>query len=59
MGIINYLRETKGELGHVNWPSRKQSIVFSVVVIVVSLITAILLGLFDVIFSKIINLLII
>lgn len=58
MGIINYLKETKGELSHVNWPSRRQSIVFSIVVVVVSVATAIVLGLFDVIFSKIINLII-
>lgn len=58
MGIINYLKETKGELSHVNWPSRRQSIVFSIVVVVVSVATAIVLGLFDVIFSKILNLII-
>jgi preprotein translocase subunit SecE len=56
MSIISYLKETKGELSHVNWPTRKQSIVFSLVVIVISVFVAFFLGLFDLIFSKILNL---
>ncbi len=56
MSIITYLQETKGELSHVNWPTRRQSIIFSVVVIVVSVLVAFFLGLFDLIFSKILNL---
>lgn len=56
MSILNYFRETKGELGHVNWPTRRQSVVFSVVVIIISVIVALFLGLFDYIFAKILNL---
>jgi len=56
MSIISYLKETKGELSHVNWPSRRQSIIFSVVVIIISILMAFFLGLFDLIFSKILNL---
>lgn len=56
MSIINYFRETKGELSHVNWPTRRQSIIFSLVVIIISILTAFFLGLFDLIFSRILNL---
>ncbi|OHA87113.1 MAG: preprotein translocase subunit SecE [Candidatus Zambryskibacteria bacterium RIFCSPLOWO2_01_FULL_39_39] len=56
MSIINYFKETKGELSHVNWPTRRQSIIFSLVVIIISVLTAFFLGLFDFIFSKILNL---
>jgi len=56
MSISSYLKETKTEMSHVNWPSRKQSIVFSLVVVVISVLTAFFLGLFDFIFSKILNL---
>ena len=56
MSIISYLKETKGELSHVNWPTRRQSIIFSLVVIVISILVAFFLGFFDLIFSKIINL---
>ncbi|MFA6405255.1 MAG: preprotein translocase subunit SecE [Candidatus Paceibacterota bacterium] len=56
MSLINYFKETKVELTHVNWPTRKQSIVFSIVVVIISILTAFFLGLFDFIFSRILNL---
>ncbi|PIR40135.1 MAG: preprotein translocase subunit SecE [Candidatus Zambryskibacteria bacterium CG10_big_fil_rev_8_21_14_0_10_34_34] len=56
MSIISYLKETKGELSHVNWPTRRQSVIFSVVVIIISILTALFLGLFDFVFSRILNL---
>ncbi|OHA94511.1 MAG: preprotein translocase subunit SecE [Candidatus Zambryskibacteria bacterium RIFCSPHIGHO2_12_FULL_38_34] len=56
MSIMSYLKETKGELSHVNWPSRRQSVIFSLVVIIISVLMAFFLGLFDLIFSKILNL---
>jgi preprotein translocase SecE subunit len=55
MSILSYFRETKGELAHVNWPTKRQSIIFSVVVIAISVLTAFFLGLFDFIFSRILN----
>lgn len=56
MSIINYFSETREELSHVNWPTRRQSVIFSLVVIVISVLTAFFLGLFDFIFSRILNL---
>lgn len=58
MGIVTYLKETKGELQHVSWPTRRQSAIFSIVVIIVSVLVAFFLGLFDLIFSRILNLVI-
>ncbi len=51
MKIIDYIKDTKSELKHVSWPTRKQTIWFTIVVIIVSLATAFFLGLFDFIFS--------
>lgn len=51
MSLINYIKETKGELKHVSWPTKKQSIWFTVIVIVVSLAVSFFLGFFDFIFS--------
>lgn len=51
MGLINYLKETKQELQHVSWPTRRQAIAFTVVVIIASLLTALYLGLFDYLFT--------
>ncbi len=49
--LTTYLKETKTELGHVNWPTRNQTIIFTVAVVLISLAVAYLLGLFDAIFS--------
>jgi len=58
MSIFSYIKETKGELVHVNWPSRRESIIFTIVVIIVSIITSVFLGFFDLVFSKLLNLII-
>lgn len=55
--IGNYVKETRAEMSHVNWPSREQTIRFTALVIVVSLVTAALLGLSDFVFSKLLTLL--
>ena len=53
--ITEYLKETRGELRHVNWPTRKQAAVFTVLVVAVSLMTAAYLGAFDYLFSLILK----
>ena len=50
--ITEYLKETKAELKHVIWPSRNQTFYYTLIVIVLSIVTAYFLGLFDFIFSK-------
>ena len=56
--LVNYVKETKGEMRHVSWPTRKQSTIFTIVVILVSLFVAAYLGFFDYIFSFLLELLI-
>jgi preprotein translocase subunit SecE len=51
MGLTNYIKETRGELKHVSWPTRRQAIAFSVLVVLISVGLALFLGLFDYIFS--------
>ncbi len=55
MQFIQYLRDTKGELAHVSWPSRSQAIAFSVLVVVLSILTSVYLGVFDTLFTKVIK----
>lgn len=45
--FFNYLRATRGELKHVSWPTQKQTTIFTILVIVLSLITSAYLGLLD------------
>lgn len=49
--LKNYFKETKNELRHVKWPSKKETINFTLLVIFVSLILAVFMGFFDVIFT--------
>lgn len=50
--FINYLKDTRGELRHVSWPTRTQTIVFTVVVIGISILTSVYLGVFDYLFTR-------
>jgi preprotein translocase subunit SecE len=59
MSFIQYLKDTKSEMKHVNWPTRSQAINYTVLVIGLSVVVAVVLGAFDTGFSyllsKIIN----
>jgi preprotein translocase subunit SecE len=48
---IQYLKEVKEEMKNVTWPTRSQTMFFTVAVIIVSIFIAYFLGLFDKIFS--------
>lgn len=52
--MIHYLKEVRAEMRHVAWPTRRQTVVYSVVVVGISLATAVYLGLLDYVFSQII-----
>ncbi len=52
MKIAEYIKETRGEMTHVNWPTRRQSIVYTILVIVIAVAIGILLGAFDLGFTK-------
>jgi preprotein translocase subunit SecE len=49
--FTEYLKETKMELKHVIWPSRNQTFYYTLVVIILSVVIAYYLGIFDFIFS--------
>ena len=49
--LISYLKETRQEMRHVNWPSRQNTIRFTLLVIGVSAIVAIFLGSLDFLFQ--------
>ncbi|MSU56052.1 MAG: preprotein translocase subunit SecE [Candidatus Taylorbacteria bacterium] len=54
--LTTYFKETQAELKHVTWPTRKQAIMYTVVVIVISLVTAAYLGAFDYLFTALLKL---
>ena len=47
MSLSSYIKATKSELKHVSWPTRRQTIDFTVIVIGLSVVVGALLGLFD------------
>lgn len=53
--IIKFLREVKVELKKVSWPSRKETIGSTSVVLVVVIIVAMFLGLIDIGLSRLIR----
>ena len=53
--LTNYFREVRSEMRHVSWPTRAQAVTYTVVVVAVSLVTATYLGLWDYLFSAIIQ----
>ena len=42
-------------MAHVSWPTRRQAVVFTIVVIIISILTALFLGFFDYILSLILQ----
>ena len=51
MSITTYLKETRAEFKHVNWPKRNTAIMYSVAVVFISLFVAYFLGAFDSLFQ--------
>ena len=50
-GFLQYLKDTRGELRHVAWPTQTQTIVYTVLVALLSVGVALYLGLFDFLFT--------
>lgn len=57
MKFTEYVKDTRAEMTHVNWPTRQQTVRFTALVIIVSIVVAALLGLSDFVFSKLLTLL--
>jgi len=55
--LTQYIKDTRTEMTHVNWPTRDETIRFTAAVIAVSIGTAILLAVSDFVFSRLLTLL--
>lgn len=51
MSLSSYIKETRAEIKHVSWPTRKQAVNYTIIVIGLSVVTALILGFFDFAFS--------
>ena len=50
--IVDYIKEVIAESKHVTWPTRRQTMLFTIAVLAVSIIIAYYLGLLDFLFGK-------
>ncbi len=58
LGIVRYFRETIAELRKVNWPSRQEATQLTVIVLVVVFLMSMLLGVLDLLFSRLFGLIV-
>jgi preprotein translocase SecE subunit len=49
--MLTYIKETFAEMRHVQWPSRSQAVSYTVLVVVITALVAVLLGAFDELFG--------
>ena len=52
MSIFSYFQETQAELRHVAWPTNAQTVVYTALVMALSLFMALYLGFFDFLFTS-------
>lgn len=53
--IVSFLKEVRLEMKKVNWPTREETIKYTLIVIGVSVATAIFLGGLDFVFTTLLN----
>lgn len=53
--LINYFKESKAELTKVTWPTNEQAVLSTIMVIVISAVTAVFLGGVDYGLNEILN----
>jgi preprotein translocase subunit SecE len=55
MNLISYLQEVKSEMSRVTWPTKKQVIELTILVITVSAVVGLYVGSLDFIFTNALN----
>lgn len=53
--FISYLKNVRGELKHVVWPNRKQAIIHTILIIVISALVALYISGLDYIFTNVVS----
>lgn len=53
--LITYFKETRAELDHITWPTQRQTLIFTVLVIALSVLIGVYLGLLDFGFTWLLN----
>ena len=51
MGFLEYLKDTRAERRHVAWPTQFQTVVYTILVVAISIFVSLYLGFFDFLFT--------
>jgi len=54
--LTNYFRDTAAEMKHVSWPTTHQAIIYTALVIAITIAVSALVGVFDFFFTRLLNL---
>jgi len=57
MSIISYIKEVGAETKNIKWPTSKQVISYTLIVIVLSILLAIYVGALDALFARLLSIL--
>ncbi len=55
MQLVKFIKETRGELGKVTWPTRNEVVQMTTLVIIISIAVGAYIGLLDTMFSKLLE----
>jgi preprotein translocase subunit SecE len=53
--LTKYLNDTAAEMKHVKWPTSRQTIIYTLLVIAISALTAFFVAAFDYVFTNTLN----
>ncbi len=53
--FVEYLKDTRAEMKHVSWPTKDQTVSYTILVIILSVAVALFLGAFDAIFRGVLE----
>lgn len=52
MKFFTYIKESFGEIKHIKWPTKRETAAYTLAVIVIAVLVAYYLGVWDIIFTK-------
>jgi preprotein translocase SecE subunit len=56
--FFNYIKESVGEIAFIKWPTRQETMWFTIAVVVIAFVVAYYLGFLDVLYAKILKVII-
>lgn len=58
MKLFTYIKESFGEVRHIKWPTRQDTIMYTIAVIIIAFAVAYYISFFDILFARLLDLII-